>query len=199
MRRTVIIFLKEPIAGRVKTRLGRDIGMTAAAWWYRHQTTRLLRRIAGDRRWATRLSIAPDRAVQSRSWGHVPERVPQGRGDLGARMLRALTDVPPGPVVLVGSDVPGITAGSVADAFQTLRGNDAVLGPSEDGGYWLIGLANSQIRLPMSALQGVRWSTEHALADTIESFRPLKIGMADRLQDVDTVEDLVSVSSAIRL
>jgi len=197
MRRTVIIFLKQPGAGRVKTRLGRDIDMTAAAWWYRHQTARLIRRIAWDRRWTTRLSIAPDRALLSPVWDHRLERVPQGHGDLGARMLRALTDVPPGPVVLVGSDIPGITAGRIAHAFQAVRGKDVVLGPSEDGGYWLIGLANSRMRVPVSALQGVRWSTEYALADTIEGLHPLRIGLADRLHDVDTVNDLSAASSAL--
>lgn len=190
MQRTVIIFLKQPMAGRVKTRLGRDIGMTSAAWWYRHQTARLIRRVGRDRRWTTRLSITPDQALLSRAWGHGPERVSQGQGDLGTRMLRALIAAPPGPVVLIGSDIPGITAGHVADAFEALRGRDAILGPSKDGGFWLIGLASSQKRLPASALQDVRWSTENAMADTISSLDPLRIGLAGRLQDVDTVEDL---------
>ena len=74
--------LKEPRPGRVKTRLGRDIGMGAAAWWFRHQTGRLLRRLE-DPRWQLILAVAPDRdGLQSRVWpAHLP-RLPQGGGDL---------------------------------------------------------------------------------------------------------------------
>lgn len=190
MRRTLIVFVKQPGAGRVKTRLGRDIGMTNAAWWYRHQTARLIRGLAQDPRWTTRLAIAPDTAIYSSIWGQGLDRVSQGTGDLGARMRRALTGAPPGPVLLIGSDIPGITAGHIAGAFHDLRGKDVVLGPSMDGGYWLIGLANSQMRVPVQALQGVRWSTEDAMADTMGSLRPLRIGLTAEMQDVDTVEDL---------
>lgn len=194
MSRTLIIFVKEPVAGRVKTRLGRDIGMTSAAWWYRHQSTRLIRNLSADPRWATRLAISPDQAIGSTAWPVGPERVSQGRGDLGARMIRALTTAPPGQVVLVGSDIPGITPNHVTRAFKTLHGKDAVFGPARDGGYWLIGLANSHGTIPQSALTPVRWSTEHALDDSITSLAPLRIALADQLDDVDTVEDLRTLS-----
>ena len=62
----LIIILKEPVAGRVKTRLGRDIGMTNAAWWFRHQTADLIRKMSRDPRWETVLAIAPDTAINSR-------------------------------------------------------------------------------------------------------------------------------------
>ena len=72
-RRRLVVMIKEPRPGRVKTRLGREIGMTAAAWWFRHQTRRLLRRLQ-DPRWELILSVAPDReALQSRVWpAHLP-------------------------------------------------------------------------------------------------------------------------------
>ena len=75
VQRTLVIFLKEPHPGRVKTRLGRDIGMTAAAWWFRHQSTRLIRRLGGDRRWQTVLAVSPDHeGLASRVW---PSRLPR--------------------------------------------------------------------------------------------------------------------------
>ena len=98
--------VKEPVAGRVKTRLGQDIGMTAAAWWFRHQTGALIRRVQSPR-WETWLAVAPDTALHSRFWpAHLP-RVAQGRGDLGARMARVLRGAS-GPVVLIGGDIPGV-------------------------------------------------------------------------------------------
>ena len=73
--------LKEPRPGRVKTRLGRDIGMIGAAWWFRHQVAGLLRRL-DDPRWHLVLAVAPDHAgLTSRVWpAHLP-RIPQGPGD----------------------------------------------------------------------------------------------------------------------
>ena len=68
IRPTLIVMVKEPRAGRVKTRLGKDIGLTASAWWFRHQVKRLLRRI-DDPRWNVVLAVAPDRAgMLSRVW-----------------------------------------------------------------------------------------------------------------------------------
>ena len=91
--RTVIVMLKEPRPGRVKTRLGRDIGMTAAAWWFRHQVTGLLRRI-DDPRWRAVLAVAPDHAgLRSRVWPATFARMPQGAGHLGDRMARMLRAV----------------------------------------------------------------------------------------------------------
>ncbi|MGI3170123.1 TIGR04282 family arsenosugar biosynthesis glycosyltransferase [Pseudooceanicola sp. C21-150M6] len=88
-RPLLIIMVKEPRAGRVKTRLGREIGMVAAAWWMRHQVARLLRRLR-DPRWEIVLAVAPDRAVGSGVWPRDLARVAQGLGDLGDRMGRLL-------------------------------------------------------------------------------------------------------------
>jgi rSAM/selenodomain-associated transferase 1 len=184
----LVVMVKEPRAGRVKTRLGREIGMVPAAWWARHNLARLLRRLE-DPRWRLVLAVAPDRARASTVWpAHLP-RVPQGPGDLGHRMARLFRGLPPGPALIVGSDIPGITRRHVARAFALLGSAEAVLGPAPDGGYWLIG-ASRRRALPPGALQGVRWSTEHALADTLASLSPLRLGLADALADVDTAADL---------
>ncbi|MEO1293015.1 MAG: hypothetical protein AAFV62_09325, partial [Pseudomonadota bacterium] len=60
MKRRLVIFVKEPVAGRVKTRLGRGIGMAPAAWWFRHQSRHLIRTLSADPRWETILAVAPD-------------------------------------------------------------------------------------------------------------------------------------------
>ena len=181
--------LKDPRPGRVKTRLARDIGSVAATWWVRHQTARLLRRLR-DPRWDLVLAVAPDFAgLTSRAWPSDLERMPQGPGDLGIRMARVMRSRPPGPVCIVGGDIPGITPAHVARAFATLGRQDAVFGPAPDGGYWLIGMKRTSA-VPPNFLQGVRWSTEHALADSRETLPGARIGLVDTLQDVDTIEDL---------
>jgi len=188
-RRRLVIMVKEPRAGRVKTRLGRDLGMTAAAWWFRHQALRLVRDMQ-DPRWETILAVSPDsQGLTSRIWpAHLP-RWPQGRGDLGVRMRRAVVAMPPGPVIIIGADIPGITRVHIRSAFQTLGHRDTVIGPATDGGYWLIGFARK--RPPRRDLfSNVRWSTEHTLQDTLTSLDRLTTGFVETLRDVDNLDDL---------
>ena len=188
MRRTLIIMVKEPRVGRVKTRLGRDIGMTTAAWWFRHQSASLIRRLR-DPRWQIVLATAPDRALLSSVWPPDILRTPQGRGDLGQRMPRVMRNVARGPVCLIGADIPGITRVHIARAFTALGDHDAVFGPAMDGGYWLVGLKHPR-RQPPGLFKDVRWSSEHALADTVKTLPDHRITLINQLRDVDTVEDL---------
>ena len=191
MQRTLVIFLKEPRPGRVKTRLGREIGMTGAAWWFRHQAARLIRRLGRDPRWRTVLAVSPGReGLASRVWPARLARWPQGKGDLGARMGRAFGAMPPGPVIIVGADIPALRPAHVAEGFRLLGRHDAVLGPAPDGGYWMIGLRRGGRAAPAGLFGGVRWSSPHALADTVASLAPLDVGFAATLGDVDRAADL---------
>ncbi|MCP5074447.1 MAG: glycosyltransferase [Rhodobacteraceae bacterium] len=184
------IMLKEPRPGRVKTRLGRDIGMVPAAWWFRHQTRALIQRVGYDPRWQTVLAVSPDmEGSKSRIWPADLPRWPQGSGDLGGRMGRILRRAPHGPVVIIGADVPGITRTLIAAAFWELGRHDAVFGPAPDGGYWLVGL--KRVRgVPAKLFDGVRWSTGRALADTLKTLPDHSVGRLPVLRDVDTVADL---------
>ncbi len=189
MQRTLVIMVKEPHPGRVKTRLGRDIGMVGAAWWFRHQTRALIRRLR-DPRWQIILAVSPDReGLTSRIWPMDLPRAAQGRGDLGDRMGRMLRGMPKGPVCLIGADIPGISRGHIARAFAALGGSQMVFGPAPDGGYWLVG-AQRYSALPSGLFREVRWSTEHALADTLASVPGCRVALLDQLRDVDTVADL---------
>lgn len=189
MRPTLVVMLKEPRPGRVKTRLGQGIGMVPAAWWFRHQTARLLRRIE-DPRWRLVLAVSPDReGMSSRIWSaHLP-RIPQGKGDLGDRMTRILRRLPPGPACIIGGDIPGIHPCHITAAFRALGCNDAVFGPAPDGGYWLIGLRRSAA-IPAGFLQHVRWSSPYALSDSMATLPGARIAQVDTLRDVDTIADL---------
>ncbi len=189
LRKTLVVMVKEPHPGRVKTRLGADLGMVAAAWWFRHQVHRLLRSLE-DPRWELVLAVSPDaEGLASRVWpAHLP-RIAQGRGDLGARMGRLLRGLPPGPVCIIGADIPDVTSARVASAFKALGRAEAVFGPSEDGGYWLIGMRRSAA-VPVGIFADVRWSSAHALRDTERSLAGMRIAHVDRLRDVDTVGDL---------
>jgi hypothetical protein len=103
--------------------------------------------------------------------------------------MQALFDrMPPGPVVLVGSDIPGISPAHIAEAFRLLGQADAVFGPARDGGYWLVGFNRSPGRL--APFHDVPWSTDRALAATCANLKGRRIAFAATLGDVDTAEDL---------
>lgn len=191
MRPQLVVMIKEPRPGRVKTRLGRDIGMVGAAWWFRQQTACLLR-LLQDPRWDLVLAVSPDHeGLSSRIWPAHLERMPQGVGDLGDRMARVFRSRPQGPVCIIGADIPGITKPHIARAFRALGDHDAVFGPAPDGGYWLIGL--KRVAPPPATLfREVRWSSEHALADTVATLPGLRIARIDTLQDVDRATDLIT-------
>lgn len=194
-RPRLVVMLKEPHLGRVKTRLGRDIGLTRSAWWFRHQSAALIRRLR-DPRWDLILAVAPDHeGLQSRVWPADLPRVPQGRGDLGDRMARQFHGIASGPMCIIGADIPGINRARIAEAFKALGDHDAVFGPADDGGYWLIGL--KRIRpVPPGLFTGVRWSTEHALADTMATLPDHRIAQVATLRDVDTVTDLRALANS---
>jgi rSAM/selenodomain-associated transferase 1 len=183
----LIIMAKSPVAGRVKRRLRREIGDVAATSFYRNSLTHIVLRLAFDRRWRTILAVDGGDSLA------MPLRkklasLPQGKGDLGRRMHRLFTRLPPGPAIIVGSDIPAIRPAHIAEAFKLLAGADAVLGPAQDGGYWLIGLSRTpKILAPFA---GVRWSGPHALADTLANLEGKRIALAATLRDVDEEQDL---------
>ena len=185
MHRTLVLFLRAPRLGTGKRRLARDIGDIAALRFERAMIALLLRRLAKDRRWKLRIAVTPERACRrARHWRGRVEIVGQGAGDLGIRMRRALETCPPGPVVLVGADIPALDAGHVAAAFRLLGAHDLVFGPAKDGGFWLVGARHPR-RFPWM-FERVRWSGPYALADTLASLpRRIKVGYAETLEDVD--------------
>jgi rSAM/selenodomain-associated transferase 1 len=177
---------RAPRLGAVKRRLARDVGDLAAWRFYRHGLAALVRRLGRTRRWRCWLVVTPENAVTA-GWPPPWRAIAQGPGDLGARMGRLLRDLPPGPVVIGGSDIPDVRAAHIAAAFARLGTCDWVFGPAADGGYWLIGARRRPAyRDPFA---GVRWSTSHALADTVANLRGASVAYLEELQDVDTGAD----------
>ncbi len=190
--RHLVIMVRAPRLGAGKRRLARDLGALAAWRFQRAMLTRVLRRLARDPRWTTWLAVTPDRAAcPAARWGTRARVIPQGAGGLGARMARLLREPPPGPVVVVGSDIPDLDAGHVAQAFRALGRHDWVFGPAADGGYWLVGARRR--RAPWRPFDAVRWSSHHALADSLANLEGARIALLEELHDVDRGEDLARI------
>jgi len=115
----------------------------------------------------------------------------QGTGDLGVRQARVFTA--PGPTLVIGTDAPQITRGDIARAFAALNRHDAVIGPAEDGGYWLLGLARPA---PAALFDAIRWSHARTRADLesrLAAFGFSPIAHLRPLRDVDHADDLVAM------
>jgi len=194
LRPTLVIFAKQPVMGRVKTRLAAEVGPVAATAFYRRNLARVCRRLAADPRWRTLVAVTPDGSRPAETQG-VPH-IGQGPGDLGARMQRMFDTLMPGPVVIVGSDIPGIARADIADAFAALATADAVMGPSGDGGYWLIG----QRRRPcvLRLFEDVRWSVAETGQDTLARLegQGASVAFVRQRNDVDTAADYDSAITA---
>jgi rSAM/selenodomain-associated transferase 1 len=192
-RRRLVIMVKVPVAGRVKTRLAQQVGIARATSFYRHTAAAVLARVEATRVWETVLAVTPDADVSRPCWPSRLTRTVQGGGDLGQRMQRIMARQRPGPVVIIGTDIPAVRPGYIAAAFAALGRCDAVLGPARDGGYWLVGLK----RTPrvISAFGNVRWSSPHALDDTLANLTGYCVARAVTLGDVDDARELACAAS----
>jgi len=182
----VIVFLKAPRLGTVKTRLAATIGDAAALEAYLAMTETVLRKLTQSTN--VQLRFTPDDAEpEIRPWlQNGWQAVPQGEGDLGERMQRAFADAD-GPVLIIGTDCPSMQANDLTEAADALQDFDIVLGPALDGGYWLIGL-----NAPCPALfDGIIWSTDQVLNQTLARVKAagLTCQLLREQADVDTEED----------
>ena len=185
----LVVFAKAPVMGRAKTRLAAGVGAVHALRLYRAMTARVLRNVR-DARWETVVAVSPDRA-RVRLWEGFAT-VPQGPGSLSPRLARAMSGRE--PVCVIGTDCPQVGARDVADAFALLRTHDVVLGPADDGGFWLIGGRG----VKGGVFDGVRWSSEHALADVAGNVARAggRVGRLRVLVDVDDAGALAKVRGA---
>lgn len=192
-RSAVLVFVRAPEPGRVKTRLAAAIGPEAALRVYLRLAEHTLREARALSGAAVRVHFTPPEAGEAvRRWlGGPADYLPQAGGGLGDRMRRAFEEAFAAGyarVVIVGSDLPGLSAGLLRRALDLLEGHEAVLGPARDGGYYLLGL-----RRPVPGLfEGIAWSTAEVFAGTLERLRRegVEPALLEVLGDVDEVGDL---------
>jgi uncharacterized protein len=186
----LIVFVKAPRAGEVKTRLAQSIGAEQACAAYREMVETVLRRIETIK--GVEVRFTPDDAsAEVTPWVRGDWKVAaQGAGDLGERLERAINDAFSAgakQVAVIGSDCVELNAPDIRACFRELETHDVVVGPATDGGYWIIGLKAARPEL----FQGIAWSTDQVLAQTLSRAKEsgLRIQLFRILPDIDTVED----------
>lgn len=191
--RLLIVFVKAPRAGSVKTRLAQSVGAEAACLIYQVIVSRVLQRVG--KLSPVQLRFSPDDAEREiRGWRRKGWAVaPQGSGNLGRRLMAAFDEAFAAGferVAIIGSDSPEVTRKDIEDAWAGLDGHDIVLGPTKDGGYWLIALRRAAPG-KKELFKGIPWSTPRVFEKTIEQARAAKMGVhrLRELEDVDTERD----------
>jgi uncharacterized protein len=190
----VLIFVRAPELGRVKTRLAAEIGAEAALRVYRRLAEHAVAQArALEPTASVRIHFTPaDAGDAVRAWlGAGPAYLPQADDDLGGRMRAAFAEAFAAGfrrVVIIGSDLPDVSAGLLRDAFARLDSSPVVLGPARDGGYYLLGMRE----MVGGVFDGVPWSTADVLARTMEILRAAGIepALLPMLADVDKARDL---------
>lgn len=192
--RIIALFVKPPIPGRVKTRLARDIGDEKACAIYRALADQTIRQIQASGIPLALFFDGADSELLPSAWRQTAQLcLPQEGTDLGARMAAAFQGLfaeGNQQVVLIGSDIPGITARYLQQAFELLAVNQMVIGPAVDGGYCLIGF--NQKQFTASVFQNIPWSTDQVFKLTMQAAKQagLTVGLLPVLRDIDTVADL---------
>jgi rSAM/selenodomain-associated transferase 1 len=191
---TVLVFLKAPRPGDVKTRLARQIGTAAATALYRQWAERQLRVIPAG--WRVEIHFAPpDACYEMRAWlGADLNYHAQADGDLGARLRNAFAaTLRAGArrVIAIGADCPSLDTACLQQAAAALASSDLVLGPARDGGYYLIGLRREAPEL----FADIPWSTAGVFATTLAraDALALDVHILDEKEDID---DLAALTRA---
>ena len=205
------VFAKHWTPGKVKTRLAATIGESQSAAVYREMLTYLVDSLqsAGDRRTiaftpsesqdqftALVQSVTPpDPQMDTAAW----QLAPQAEGSLGNRMTHffesTFSDSSTRNVVLIGSDCPTISPGVCDEAFTMLKTNDVVLGPTFDGGYYLVGMSQRYY----DVFSGITYSTESVFDQTLMKMKQdgITFSLLPQLQDIDEHPQLVALREAL--
>ena len=191
---SLMVFFKYPEPGFVKTRLAKEIGETEATRAYRTLLNYTLDNVSNVQ--GAKVVLLYDAPKRSRpkgfetpkTWRHLR----QSDGDIGNRFRNAFEHVlqnDPGKAIVIGVDCVGLTPEIMTESFLRLDETDIVLGPSEDGGYYLIGMKDPN--LAMGLFRDIPWSTDKVFSATLEKAwtMGLKVHVLPRLFDVDTAKD----------
>ena len=196
--RCLIVFVKYPQPGLVKSRLARDFDTDFAAWLYKAFVLDILE-CAMKGNWQSQIFFyPPEKETEIKiMFGNDHEYRPQRGTDIGARMKNAFNDCFSGgfkSAVLIGSDLPDLPLKIIDDAFAKLDSpSDAVIGPASDGGYYLIGFRYDKF-LP-AIFEGFTWSTDSVFLETLKILQNCghQTEIIQEWQDVDTRDDLINL------
>lgn len=191
----IIVFIRNPELGKVKTRLAKVIGQKAALNVYNQllqHTEQVLSSLTCG------VTVYYSNQIESEDLWNKPsyKKYLQRGEDLGERMRNAFQtqfELKYQKVVIVGSDLFDLKAQHINEAFKALEQNDVVIGPAKDGGYYLLGMTSLKPEL----FQNKNWGTSTVFLDTLKNLQTYKVEILETLSDIDTFEDLEAYPTII--
>jgi len=196
-KRCLALFVKYPEKGKVKSRLGRSMDEGMIVLLYRAFIEDLIENLAqGD--YDFRIAAHPGERIGDfrKEFGNAFSYIPQDGPDLGKRMLnsfnRCFSDGYRS-VVVMGSDIPDLPQRIIEEAFQALEKNAAVIGPSHDGGYYLIGFCRESFLPPV--FEGIMWGGDGVFKKTVQILERagLRFHVLPQWRDIDRPEDIAAL------
>lgn len=189
MQNHLIIFIKNPVLGTVKTRLAKTIGDEAALKVYKDLMHKC--QLESLSTHTKRHLYYSRQIIEKDGWSSSDfEKKLQAEGDLGVKISEAFKSVflEGDRVIVIGSDCYDLSAETIEHAFKELENVDLVIGPANDGGYYLLGTK----RFYPSLFEEIQWSTETVLNETLKQANELNLTVStlEELVDLDTLEDL---------
>tara|TARA_Y100000310_G_C20702969_1_gene831806 strand:+ start:7137 stop:7793 length:657 start_codon:yes stop_codon:yes gene_type:complete len=190
----IIFFVKYPEKGKVKTRLAKSIGDEHALGLYKCMVEDILAMLKDTGIDFTIFYSPDDKENELKEWLGDNKFVAQQGKDLGEKMKNAFTfvfkDDEIKNAIIIGSDSPDIPEKLIFEAFDPLEKNEAVIGPSFDGGYYLLGFTKQSF-IP-EVFNGIDWSTEKVFEQTMKILldHNKKVSLLQRWADIDTIDEL---------
>lgn len=184
----IIVFVRNPELGKVKTRLAKTIGDVSALNIYKillEHTEKTIRNLPGDK------AIYYSEKINNQDiWQNgLYQKHQQVGADLGLKMEQAFQKAFQNQyqkVVIIGSDLIDLKAKLILEAFKKLEKRDVVIGPAKDGGYYLLGMKT----LHSKVFNNKNWGTASVFNDTLKDLKNFKIHQLEKLNDIDTFEDM---------
>jgi len=185
----IIMFVKEPVEGFVKTRLAKTLGDEKTLVLYKHFVNDLINTLKNSK-FEFKLCVYPNNKLINEVFGDYNNFI-QEDGDLGVKMQKAFQSqftLGYEKIILIGSDTPHIPKHYFDETFAMLESKEIVIGPSLDGGYYLIAFNKKSFNTDL--FKNITWSTDIVLKQTLEKTTTDKVHLLNILNDIDTQEDL---------
>ena len=205
----LIIFIKYPEPGKVKTRLSKSIGNKNAVTLYKLFVETLLNRVTPNEcNYNISVFFSPkEKQEEIKEWlGDKYKLYPQSGNNLGERISNAFNktyDMGSKKSIIIGSDTPALKKSLILEAYELLSENDVIIGPTKDGGYYLLGLSHTSNSFEKfrdsSIFTGIEWSTEHVFDQTVAKLKQssLSYKTLPEYYDIDQIEDLYLLKQEI--
>lgn len=187
----ILIFTRNPELGKVKTRLAATIGDENALAIYIHLLEHT-RKVVLETDFDKRILYSEEINTNDIWNNHLFQKKLQFGKDLGVRMYNAFKEgFEDGykKIVIIGSDLIALESKDIEEAIKELENHDVVIGPAEDGGYYLLGMK----QIPEGIFQNKQWGTNTVLKDTLKDINKLKYHLLQEKNDIDTFEDIIDI------